>query len=89
MKITSLIKPGSLIVCRAHCRHLIYWRDADRAFQSRYVEKDKVALVCDVARLNSETRHVVYECTMLIDGRVVAAQGTHLTWKEIWEAVKT
>jgi IMP cyclohydrolase len=88
MKIAELLRPGNLIVCRAHHRHLIYWRDADRAFQSRYVEKDKVALVCDVAKLNSETTHIVYECTMLIDGRIAAAQGTHLTWKEIWEAAE-
>jgi IMP cyclohydrolase len=88
MKITNLIKPGNLIVCRAHCRHLIYWRDSDQAFQSRYLEKDKVALVFDIVKLKSETRHVVYECTMLIDGCMVKAQGTHITWKEIWEAVE-
>jgi len=93
MKIFDLLRVGALIRCRGSGLFFVYWEEASGArhiqHRSRIVAQGEVAVVCSVQKGESgHTRHRLYHCTLLLDGKIVEASAVHAQWKEFWEAAE-
>jgi hypothetical protein len=90
MKIFDLLRVGALIRCRGSGLFFVYWEEASGARRSRSVlAQGEVAVVCSVQKGESgHTRHRLYHCTLLLDGKIVEASAVHAQWKEFWEAAE-